>query len=53
MGEGCIPLRQIRTWVEDAGFEGYIEVEIFSNNYWAQDQSSYIQAIRQAYLDHV
>jgi len=29
MGEGCIPVRKIRSWVETAGFSGFIEVEIF------------------------
>ena len=33
MGEGCIPVRQIRSWVEAAGFTGFNEVEIFSNTY--------------------
>jgi sugar phosphate isomerase/epimerase len=37
MGEGCIPVRKIRSWVEAAGFNGFIEVEIFSNIYWKQD----------------
>ncbi len=41
MGEGCIPLRQIRGWVEHAGFRGMIEVEIFSNRYWAMDQDRF------------
>src|SRR5690606_7874989 len=31
MGEGCIPIQKIRGWAEDAGFEGYNEVEIFSD----------------------
>src|SRR3569833_2573979 len=35
MGEGCIPLRQIRSWVEAAGISGFNEVEIFSNLLWA------------------
>lgn len=39
MGEGCIPVRKIRSWVEAAGFSGFIEVEIFSDSYWRQDQS--------------
>ena len=39
MGEGCIPIRRIKTWVEAAGFDGFNEVEIFSNRYWAMDQS--------------
>lgn len=50
MGEGCIPIRQIRSWVEEAGFLGYIEVEIFSNYYWSQDQLNYLSQIKQAYL---
>ena len=31
MGEGCIPVKKIRSWVEAAGFNGFNEVEIFSN----------------------
>ena len=46
MGEGCIPLREIRGWVEDAGFRGFIEVEIFSNRYWAMDQHEFLAKIK-------
>ena len=53
MGEGCIPLRQIRRWVEDAGFDGYVEVEIFSERYWGEDQHGFLQQIQNAYLAHV
>jgi len=53
MGEGCIPLRTIRHDVEAAGFSGFIEVEIFSNRYWAMDQHAFLAKIKQAYLDHV
>jgi sugar phosphate isomerase/epimerase len=49
MGEGCIPLKQIRSWVEKAGFGGFIEVEIFSNIYWAQDQHAFLQNIISSY----
>lgn len=52
MGEGCIPLRQIRRWVEDAGFDGYVEVEIFSELYWKQDQHAFLRQIQDAYLAH-
>ena len=38
MGEGCIPVRKIRGWVEAAGFNGFNEVEIFSTSRWATDQ---------------
>ncbi|MGV3641726.1 MAG: sugar phosphate isomerase/epimerase family protein [Adhaeribacter sp.] len=51
MGEGCIDLRQIRGWVEAAGFQGYHEVEIFSDRYWQQDQYEFLEKIRQAYLE--
>ncbi len=52
MGEGCIPLRQIRGWVEDAGFDGYVEVEIFSEHYWGQDQHAFLEQITGAFLAH-
>ncbi|MBP7923699.1 MAG: sugar phosphate isomerase/epimerase family protein [Saprospiraceae bacterium] len=49
MGEGCIPVHQIRTWVNQTGFTGLEEVEIFSNHYWSMDQSEYLQKIKIAY----
>lgn len=53
MGEGCIPIRQIRTWVEATGYNGFIEVEIFSKKYWAMDQKEFLPMIIEAYLAHV
>lgn len=50
MGDGCINIPQIRGWVEEAGFDGYNEVEIFSDKYWATDQHLYLEKIKQAYL---
>jgi sugar phosphate isomerase/epimerase len=52
MGEGCIPVRQIRGWVESTGFTGFNEVEIFSNRRWAGDQDEFLAEIRAAYLQH-
>ncbi len=52
MGEGCIDVPQIRGWVEEAGFHGFIEVEIFSNRYWATDQQAFLDKIKQAYLNY-
>jgi len=49
MGEGCIPVRKIRSWVEAAGFNGFNEVEIFSTTYWKQDQSAFLKKIMTAY----
>ena len=53
MGEGCIPIRKIRSWVEEAGFNGFIEVEIFSNIYWKMDQSEFLEKIVKAYKENV
>jgi sugar phosphate isomerase/epimerase len=52
MGEGCIPIRQIKTWVEEAGFNGAHEVEIFSNRYWQMDQDEFFDLIIKSYQDH-
>ena len=50
MGEGCIPIRRIRGWMEQAGYRGFHEVEIFSRRRWASDQAAYLEAIKKAYL---
>jgi sugar phosphate isomerase/epimerase len=49
MGEGCIPVKKIRSWVEATGFTGFNEVEIFSNNYWQQDQAEFLSRVIEAY----
>jgi sugar phosphate isomerase/epimerase len=51
MGEGCIPIRRVRAWVESAGFAGFNEVEIFSTSRWAQDQQQWLQEILKAYRE--
>lgn len=53
MGEGCIDIPRIRNWVESAGFHGFVEVEIFSDEYWAQDQRLFLDKIVDAYRTHV
>lgn len=52
MGEGCIPIKQIRSWVESAGFNGFNEVEIFSNSYWQEDQAGFLKKIIKAYKEN-
>ncbi|MGZ8558887.1 MAG: sugar phosphate isomerase/epimerase family protein [Chitinophagaceae bacterium] len=52
MGEGCIPVKKIRAWVEAAGFNGFNEVEIFSNAYWKEDQALFLKKIVKAYKEH-
>jgi len=49
MGEGCIDIPQIRGWVEQTGFDGFHEVEIFSEKYWQSDQVEFIKNIIEAY----
>jgi len=53
MGDGCIKINEIRGWVEKAGFNGFIEVEIFSDDLWAMDQARLLKRIKNAYLKHV
>jgi sugar phosphate isomerase/epimerase len=52
-GEGCIDVRGIRGWVEAAGFQGFHEVEIFSERHWASDQHDFLSRIVSAYRCHV
>lgn len=52
MGDGCIPVNKIRSWVEDTGFDGFYEVEIFSTNYWQQDQAQFLKKIIKAYKEN-
>jgi len=53
MGEGCIDIPKIRRWVEDAGFGGFIETEIFSTRYWGMDQDEFLRMVLAAYKEHV
>lgn len=52
MGEGCIPVKQIRGWVESAGFNGFNEVEIFSGSYWKEDQKQFLNKIISSYKEY-
>ena len=53
MGDGCIPIRRIRGWVEAAGFDGFHEVEIFSTKHWNRNQDEFLQDILKAYWENV
>lgn len=37
MGDGVIDIPGIRGWVEEAGYQDMLEVEIFSTDWWARD----------------
>lgn len=49
MGEGIIDLNSMSRKVDDCGFSGFYEVEIFSRYWWAQDQDEYLRKIVKAY----
>jgi sugar phosphate isomerase/epimerase len=53
MGEGCIDIPRIRGWVEQAGFSGSIEAEIFSERLWAMDQDEVLAKVVSAYREFV
>lgn len=53
MGSGCINIQEIRGWVEEAGFKGFIEAEIFSTEEWEKDQKRWLKRVSNAYLKHV
>ena len=36
MGDGVIELKKCRQWMESAGYQGFAEVEIFSEHWWSQ-----------------
>ncbi len=52
MGDGCIDVPRIRGWAEESGFDGDIEVEIFSDKYWSLDQGEWLSKIKAAYLKY-
>jgi len=48
MGDGVIDIPAIRRMVEAAGYDGYVEVEIFSQrNWWQRDPDEVIGVIKQ------
>ena len=49
MGEGCINIREISEWADQAGFNGYREVEIFSDKWWGEDQGFFLDQIASRY----
>ena len=44
MGDGIVELRKIRAWVEAAGYTGPVEVEIFSDHWWARPADEVLDA---------
>lgn len=49
MGDGCIDIAGIRRLVRATGFTDFEEVEVFSEQYWAMDQQTYLDLILERY----
>jgi len=45
MGDGCIDLPAITAAVRATGFDGWEEVEIFSDEHWQEDQGEFLDRI--------
>jgi sugar phosphate isomerase/epimerase len=53
MGQGVIEIRRLRQAVEEAGYDGPIEVEIFNEEVWRIPPQQVIQKVRECYLKAV
>ncbi|NDL56913.1 sugar phosphate isomerase/epimerase family protein [Phytoactinopolyspora mesophila] len=53
MGDGHIDFRYFRRLVEQAGYDGDIEVEIFHADIWAADPDTVVAQMKQRYTAHV
>ena len=52
MGDGVIELPKIRGWMEEAGYAGFHEVEIFSaRNWWKRDPDEVLEVVKQRHAD--
>ena len=54
MGDGVIDIPRIRALVGAAGYEGHIEVEIFSErNWWKRDPDEVVEIAKERYISYV
>lgn len=53
MGDGCIPLRELRQAVERTGYDGPLEVEIFSDELWGMEGERALDLLVERYRRHV
>ncbi len=51
MGDGCIDLQKIDQAIRKHEYDGFVEVEIFSEKHWAADQEEYLERIISNYQD--
>ncbi|MEM7536758.1 MAG: sugar phosphate isomerase/epimerase family protein [Chloroflexota bacterium] len=54
MGDGVIDIPQIRQLVEAAGYDGFCEVEIFSErDWWQRDPDEVVKIVKERFIKHV
>ena len=53
MGDGVIELRRLRQAVDDAGYEGPIEVEIFNQQIWDTPGEQVLELMKERFLSEV
>lgn len=52
-GEGCIELRHICQMVEEAGFDGLCEIEVFSKRWSQDDPTHFLNEVKYACRDYL
>ena len=50
MGDGVIEVRRIRSAVDETGYSGFIEVEIFNRALWERPGDEVLALIKARYL---
>jgi len=53
MGDGVIDIPSITKLVEDAGYDGPYEVELFTSTWWVEDQGVFIDEIKDRFVRFV
>jgi sugar phosphate isomerase/epimerase len=53
LGDGHVPLREIRELVDATGHDGPVEVEIFNAGLWARGGAEVLAEVVQRYRDHL
>lgn len=53
MGDGVVDNRELREWVDEEGYDGPIEVEIFNEEIWSRDGDDVLTQMKERYLSHV
>ncbi|WP_346206875.1 sugar phosphate isomerase/epimerase family protein [Caldifermentibacillus hisashii] len=53
MGDGIIEIEKIRKAVDEAGYKGPIEVEIFNEELWSKSGDEVVELVKKRYMEYV